>query len=341
MSTNLNYKQVANVERRTWDLEAYEKKAQQRQQELEQQEQSDGRQRKGGNNSATNEAGTAVGENDDDKEEFRRALSGSAGPEGSDRAYLKRRTAQVKDIDTKVGQIEMVSVEAAATTSTESAGGATDIKQGVVKTGIGWHCKVCDCFLKDSLTYLDHINGRKHQRKLGFSMRVERSSKEDVKARLEILSSSNKTSQSTSGGDIHEDGEPDFDAMVQAKDEELQKRREEKRRRRKERKKKLQKQQQEDNPEIPTENETLNQGMKSAETVEENAKEDNTETTIEEANEEEPEIDPGLAAMMGFSGFGGSNRNWWKGNMQFGEAKGVRRWRFYAQCVCLCHELDA
>ena len=340
MSTNLNYKQVANVERRTWDLEAYEKKAQQRQQELEQQEQSDGRQRKGGNNSATSAAGAAVGENDDDKEEFRHALSGSAGPEGSDRAYLKRRKAQVKDIDTKVGQIEMVSVEAAATTSTESSGDATDIKQGVVRTGIGWHCKVCDCFLKDSLTYLDHINGRKHQRKLGFSMRVERSSKEDVKARLEILSSSNKTSQSTSGGDIHEDGEPDFDAMVQAKDEELQKRREEKRRRRKERKKKLQKQQQEDNPEIPTENETLNQGMKSAETVEENAKEDNTETTIEEADEEEPEIDPGLAAMMGFSGFGGSSRNWWKGHCNWGEPQ-VSDDGEYTPSVCLCHELDA
>ena len=33
-----------------------------------------------------------------------------------------------------------------------------------------------------SFSYLDHINGRKHQRKLGYSMRVERSTKDDTKS---------------------------------------------------------------------------------------------------------------------------------------------------------------
>lgn len=36
----------------------------------------------------------------------------------------------------------------------------------VTATGIsaaGWYCKVCDCTLKDSLSWLDHINGRKRK----------------------------------------------------------------------------------------------------------------------------------------------------------------------------------
>lgn len=44
----------------------------------------------------------------------------------------------------------------------------------------GWYCETCKCGLKDSINYLDHINGKKHQRELGFSMRVERSTVSQV-----------------------------------------------------------------------------------------------------------------------------------------------------------------
>lgn len=48
----------------------------------------------------------------------------------------------------------------------------------------GYHCTVCDCILRDSMTWLDHLNGKKHQRNLGMSMRVENVGVETVKAKL-------------------------------------------------------------------------------------------------------------------------------------------------------------
>lgn len=45
----------------------------------------------------------------------------------------------------------------------------------------GYYCSVCDCILRDSASYLDHINGKYHNRALGMSMRVERSTADDVR----------------------------------------------------------------------------------------------------------------------------------------------------------------
>merc|ERR1712228_34924 len=49
----------------------------------------------------------------------------------------------------------------------------------------GYYCNVCECSLKDSSTYLDHINGRKHQRRLGMNMRPVRSTLSEVRKRFE------------------------------------------------------------------------------------------------------------------------------------------------------------
>jgi U4/U6.U5 tri-snRNP component SNU23 len=47
----------------------------------------------------------------------------------------------------------------------------------------GYYCSVCDCILRDSASYLDHINGKYHNRALGMTMRVEKSTVDQVRAR--------------------------------------------------------------------------------------------------------------------------------------------------------------
>ena len=280
MSTNLNYKQVANVNRRTWDAETYEERAQARQEALDKGE------------ATTGDDEPVVAAAAADKQEFKPALAGAAGPEGSDRAFLKARSAGVmQDLEAQVGQSTFV----------DASGGPSSKTDGVTATGVGWHCKVCDCFLKDSHTYLDHINGRKHQRKLGYSMHVERTTKDDLKSKLAALKQKKKAKPD-------EDEEIDFAARVEQKDQALKERQEERRRRRKERKQKAKEQQQE--PQEEEEGTAPEPTGREVEVVDEEEKpEGNQEEVEEEEEEEEAQIDPAMAAMMGFSGFGGGAKS--------------------------------
>ncbi|XVF57575.1 hypothetical protein PTKIN_Ptkin06aG0216600 [Pterospermum kingtungense] len=131
-----------------------------------------------------------------------------------------------------------------------------DLESRLGKTQAGYYCSVCECVVKDSANYLDHINGKKHQRALGMSMRVERASLQQVQERFEQLKK-RKAPGSFS--------EQDLDERIIKQQEEEEERRRQRRERKKEKKK-------------------------------------------EKAAEEEPEIDPDVAAMMGFGGFGSSKK---------------------------------
>ncbi|KAJ2452687.1 U4/U6.U5 snRNP associated protein [Coemansia sp. RSA 2336] len=51
----------------------------------------------------------------------------------------------------------------------------------------GFYCKECDITVKDSLSFLDHINGRKHQHAINRIMKVRSETLEDVVKKLEEL----------------------------------------------------------------------------------------------------------------------------------------------------------
>lgn len=74
------------------------------------------------------------------------------------RAWLVRREGGV-DLDARVGTAEVVASAAAS----------------------GFFCDVCGVGLKDSNRYLSHVNSKAHQKALGMSMRVRRSTKEEVR----------------------------------------------------------------------------------------------------------------------------------------------------------------
>lgn len=291
MSSNLRYKQAANVERRTWDKETFEAKAKSRiKAESEGNSSSNSTQR---NEPLIGEkrslAETLLNDGDDgQKEEFQEADSSRAGPMHSKRAFLKARTSKV-DLESKVGTCEIINPEEAAKSSIQITDGVSLV--GGSSGGVGWYCKVCDCYLKDSLTYLDHINGRKHQRALGYSMRTEKSTTQEVSSRLKALADARRNkeaedqiefmvSQGKDDGD--DDGMNEFEKMVKKKDEDIVKRKAERAKRREERKKKAQAEKGKAKivPQIDEEG---------------GSDEDDNETGG---------LHPDMAAMMGFSSFG-------------------------------------
>ncbi|XP_021742663.1 zinc finger matrin-type protein 2-like [Chenopodium quinoa] len=112
-----------------------------------------------------------------------RSKSKSKGPPVQ-RQPLKHRDYEV-DLESRLGKTQVVTPIAP------------------LSQQAGYFCSVCECVVKDSANYLDHINGKKHQRALGMSMRSERATLDQVRQRFEVLKK-RKTPGSFSEQDLDE-----------------------------------------------------------------------------------------------------------------------------------------
>uniref|UniRef100_H3GMH5 U1-type domain-containing protein n=1 Tax=Phytophthora ramorum TaxID=164328 RepID=H3GMH5_PHYRM len=146
----------------------------------------------------------------------------------------------------------------------------------------GYYCEVCECGLKDSVAYLDHINGKKHLRKLGYSMRVERSTVDQVKNRLQSASKRKWDPLMTKKLDAMEDYEKKLKAIEEEEARVKRQKKEEKKA------KKL--------------------GKSAPEQLTSNKTEDVAADTKTAAADEAPDAEAEMMAMMGFGGFGGSKK---------------------------------
>nr|XP_046909040.1 LOW QUALITY PROTEIN: zinc finger matrin-type protein 2-like [Dermatophagoides farinae] len=148
---------AGNDFRRRWDRDEYERKAQERLQKNKRKNPDDDK-----NDDQKNLDNEIDGDDDDDDDDKQ-----SEQIAAKKRENLKARSFKV-DLESKLGKTVVISK---ATPSSQAG---------------GYHCPVCDCVVKDSINYLDHINGKKHQKNLGMNMRISRSTLDDVKERFQM-----------------------------------------------------------------------------------------------------------------------------------------------------------
>merc|ERR550525_408219 len=86
----------------------------------------------------------------------------------SQRTYLKQRTVEL-ELDKNLGQSRVITQH------------TIKPMQG------GYWCSVCECLIKDSAAYLEHVNGRRHNRNLGMNMKVEKVGVERVREKLKAM----------------------------------------------------------------------------------------------------------------------------------------------------------
>ncbi|OMJ23333.1 Zinc finger matrin-type protein 2 [Smittium culicis] len=162
MSENKGYYKTDKNEtsfRRTWDKEEYEKRARERSRRLKTGDEDSGS--NSDNDPASSNSKKRRSKGKDDQPDAEKKVK-------KDLETLKSREERV-NLSGMLGKVQVVQSSSIAA------------KQP------GYYCKTCDVTIKDSISYLDHINGKKHLEKLNMSLKTSRDSISDVRAKLAAM----------------------------------------------------------------------------------------------------------------------------------------------------------
>ena len=97
-----------------------------------------------------------------------------------DRKNLKRRRPEEPDDPNAKPLLPRASLNLSQTI------GQTKVINPTMPKG-GYYCEACKKYCTDSMTWMDHLNGRRHLRNVGTKTKAETATKEDVAARLAAL----------------------------------------------------------------------------------------------------------------------------------------------------------
>lgn len=107
-----------------------------------------------------------------------------------ERSFLDPSRRRVIDVDRRVGLVESLNpailLPSAVAASRPGAASASVSAIGAASKVGGFYCETCEVLLKDSQSYFDHVNGRKHQHALGHNLKIRHSSLEQVRQRLRL-----------------------------------------------------------------------------------------------------------------------------------------------------------
>ncbi|ODN88827.1 U4/U6.U5 tri-snRNP component SNU23 [Cryptococcus wingfieldii CBS 7118] len=171
--------------------------------------------------------------------------------------------------------------------------------------GGGFYCELCNRTFKDSLSYLDHVNGKLHLMKLGQTTLVHRSTLSAVRARIATLRAASQSSVTSKN----------FDFQQRLKAVQDYKTSERERKKAERQKKREAKKEEEERRRMGIFDEKMDVDPKEGEGVKEAGKRDRKkERDNRRAKEGDQEVERALqenedmSAMMGFGGFGTSKR---------------------------------
>ena len=155
-----------------------------------------------------------------------------------------------------------------------------------------YYCKVCECALRDSQNYLAHINGRKHNRMLGMSMRAERSTLGEVRSRLEAHKAERDADDSLTSDEKAALYLEQFEERMRQREEEAKEEAAEKHRQQR----------------AAARGEGSSSNLPAASSFTATFATGEGQDDEEDESEQQPDADAEAMAMMGFGGFGGSKK---------------------------------